>query len=62
MLILMAIFIAVCRYTQRTLRLLISLEIMSIIRIVVLLYYRSLGILQIFICIAVLTAVIGLTT
>lgn len=50
------------RWTSRVLRVLIRFEVLSIVALVGVIYCRVLGAFQIFVCLAVLTAVIGLTT
>ena len=60
------IFVAVSwgvgRWTSRVLRVLIRFEALSIIALVGVVYCSVLGAFQVFVCLAVLTAVVGLTT
>jgi len=60
------IFVAVSwgvgRWTARVLRVLIRFEALSIVALVGVVYCRVLGAFQVFVCLAVLTAVVGLTT
>jgi len=50
------------RWTSRVLRVLIRFEALSMIALVGVVYCRVLGAFQVFVCLAVLTAVVGLTT
>ena len=50
------------RWAARVLRVLIRFEALSIIALVGVVYCRVLGAFQVFVCLAVLTAVVGLTT
>ena len=50
------------RWTSRVLRVLIRFEALSIIALVGVVYCSVLGAFQVFVCLAVLTAVVGLTT
>ena len=60
------IFVAVSwgvgRWTARVLRVLIRFEALSMVALVGVVYCRVLGAFQVFVCLAVLTAVVGLTT
>ena len=65
-LMIIVIFVAVSwgvgRWTARVLRVLIRFEALSIIALVGVVYCSVLGAFQVFVCLAVLTAVVGLTT
>ena len=62
LLIFAAVTWGIGRWTSSVLRVLISFEALSIIALVGVVYCRVLGVFQVFVCLAVLTAVVGLTT
>ena len=50
------------RWTARVLRVLIRFEVLRVVALVGIVYCGVLGAFQVFVCLAVLTAVVGLTT